>query len=216
MLLLGENPRQMIADKKGKISEALTVYAQRSLGKPCPVQQIKAANPFPVSILLPVLPSGVRRKLRPDRHDKNADPQNKDKGCIGQRLAHRQQPVFVSFFPDPFSSGYRNHRSQQHPQRKIKQRRTDTLTKAGFELFEVLRAVRLQLARAEGMPPYIIFSDKTLIDMCIKLPRSRESMLDVSGVGQTKYDKYGEQFIGAIDSFMSSNPDAVTSISEEE
>lgn len=102
------------------------------------------------------------------------------------------------------------------PSRKIKQRRTDTLTKAGFELFEVLRAVRLQLARAEGMPPYIIFSDKTLIDMCIKLPRSREAMLDVSGVGQTKYDKYGEQFIGAIDSFMSSNPDAVTSISEEE
>ena len=102
------------------------------------------------------------------------------------------------------------------PSRKIKQRRTDTLTKAGFELFEVLRAVRLQLARAEGMPPYIIFSDKTLIDMCIKLPRSRESMLDVSGVGLTKYDKYGEQFITAIDSFMSSNPDAVTSISEEE
>ena len=102
------------------------------------------------------------------------------------------------------------------PSRKIKQRRTDTLTKAGFELFEVLRAVRLQLARAEGMPPYIIFSDKTLIDMCIKLPRSREAMLDVSGVGQSKYDKYGEQFIGAIDSFMSSNPDAVTSISEEE
>ena len=102
------------------------------------------------------------------------------------------------------------------PSRKIKQRRTDTLTKAGFELFEVLRAVRLQLARAEGMPPYIIFSDKTLIDMCIKLPQSRESMLDVSGVGQTKYDKYGEQFIMAIDSFMSSNPDAVTSISEEE
>ncbi len=100
--------------------------------------------------------------------------------------------------------------------KRIKQRRTDTLTKAGFELFDVLRTVRMELARAEGMPPYIIFSDKTLVDMCIKLPQNREEMLDVSGVGLTKYDKYGERFIGAIASFLAGRPDVVTSISEEQ
>ncbi len=48
------------------------------------------------------------------------------------------------------------------------------------------------------VPPYIIFSDKTLIDMCVKLPEDRGTMLDVSGVGQAKYEKYGQRFLTAI------------------
>lgn len=71
---------------------------------------------------------------------------------------------------------------------------TDTLTKAGYELFDVLRKLRLTIAREEGMPPYIIFSDKTLIDMSAKVPRDRASMLSVSGVGEAKYDKYGDRW----------------------
>lgn len=89
-------------------------------------------------------------------------------------------------------------------------RSTDSLTKAGFELFEALRQLRLTIAREEGMPPYIIFSDKTLVDMCIKTPGSKESMLGVSGVGVSKYDKYGERFIEAIGSFIADNPGAIT------
>jgi ATP-dependent DNA helicase RecQ len=52
-----------------------------------------------------------------------------------------------------------------------------------IELFELLRGLRLEIAREEAVPPYIIFSDKTLIDMCVKLPEDRGTMLDVSGVG---------------------------------
>lgn len=52
-----------------------------------------------------------------------------------------------------------------------KKRSTDTLTGAGFKLFEKLRQLRLVIAKEEAMPPYIIFSDKTLIDMCAKVPR---------------------------------------------
>ena len=48
------------------------------------------------------------------------------------------------------------------------------------------------------MPPYIIFSDKTLVDMCIKLPFTKEEMLLVNGVGENKYQRYGEQFIQKI------------------
>lgn len=66
---------------------------------------------------------------------------------------------------------------------------TDSLTKAGYELFEILRQLRLTIAREEGMPPYIVFSDKTLIDMSTKAPRDRSFMLDVSGVGEAKYEK---------------------------
>ncbi len=92
----------------------------------------------------------------------------------------------------------------------------DSLTKAGYELFEKLRKLRLTIAREEGMPPYIVFSDKTLIDMSVKTPREKSSMLGVSGVGISKYEKYGERFLDAISTFLAENPDAITCIGEDE
>lgn len=75
----------------------------------------------------------------------------------------------------------------------------DALTAAGFKLFDKFRKLRLQIAREENMPPYIIFSDKTLIDMAVKMPRSKSEMLEVSGVGENKYGKYGERFLRVIE-----------------
>lgn len=66
------------------------------------------------------------------------------------------------------------------------------------DLFEQLRKLRLQLARKQGVPPYIIFSDKTLKDMCVKQPTTREELLKVSGVGEVKLEKYGEEFLQEI------------------
>ena len=83
-------------------------------------------------------------------------------------------------------------------------RRSELLTSRGLALFDILRRVRINIAREEGMPPYIIFSDKTLMDMCIKLPFCKEEMLTVSGVGENKYGKYGQQFISAILEFSNS------------
>ena len=81
-------------------------------------------------------------------------------------------------------------------------KKTDCLTKAGFELFDLLKKVRLEIARKEALPPYIVFSDKTLIDMCVKLPNDKSSMLKVSGVGEVKYEKYGEIFLNEINKFV--------------
>ena len=75
----------------------------------------------------------------------------------------------------------------------------DALTAIGFKLFDKFRELRLQIAREENMPPYIIFSDKTLIDMAVKMPRSKREMLEVSGVGENKYGKYGERFLRVIE-----------------
>ena len=58
------------------------------------------------------------------------------------------------------------------------------------------------IAREEGMPPYIVFSDKTLIDMCEKLPLNAEAMLEVSGVGQYKLMKFGQRFVNEIDTLV--------------
>ncbi len=99
---------------------------------------------------------------------------------------------------------------------KQSRRSTDSLTRAGYNLFETLRQLRMTIAREEALPPYIIFSDKTLIDMSAKLPQNREAMLNVSGVGAAKYEKYGERFIEAVAEFLEDNPDAVTSIRDEE
>ncbi|MFR5335039.1 MAG: DNA helicase RecQ, partial [Blautia producta] len=59
------------------------------------------------------------------------------------------------------------------------------------ELFEILRQYRYQMAQKAHIPPYIIFSDKTLREMSTYLPVNREEMLAINGVGNSKYEKYG-------------------------
>ena len=86
--------------------------------------------------------------------------------------------------------------------RKLKPKKNikgmDSLTSSGFKLFDKLKELRLEIAREEKMPPYIVFNDKTLIDMCAKMPTTKSDMLNVSGVGENKYGKYGERFIAVI------------------
>lgn len=77
--------------------------------------------------------------------------------------------------------------------------RKESLTPDELKLFEKLRELRLQIAREEGMPPYIVFSDRTLIDMAVKAPVKKDEMMEVSGVGENKYAKYGERFIASIE-----------------
>lgn len=98
---------------------------------------------------------------------------------------------------------------------KKKAKSTDVLTSAGYRLFERLRQLRLSIAKEEAMPPYIIFSDKTLIDMCVRVPGDQKEMLMVSGVGANKYSKYGERFLTEITLFMRENPSAVLSTPAE-
>ena len=85
--------------------------------------------------------------------------------------------------------------------RKKKNGKAEILNAKGLALFDKLRARRMELAREENLPPYIIFSDKTLVDMCVKLPFTKDEMLEVTGVGENKYNRYGEQFIQEIVDF---------------
>ena len=90
--------------------------------------------------------------------------------------------------------------------RKLKPKKNikgmDSLTSSGFKLFDKLKELRLEIAREEKMPPYIVFNDKTLIDMCAKMPTTKSDMLNVSGVGENKYGKYGERFIAVIKEYV--------------
>lgn len=69
-------------------------------------------------------------------------------------------------------------------------------------LFEHLRVLRKEIADRDEVPPFVVFSDKSLRDMCEKKPLTEEAFLEVNGVGQNKLEKYGEAFIEAIKNFL--------------
>lgn len=66
------------------------------------------------------------------------------------------------------------------------------------ELFEELRQLRRELAEEQGVPPFVIFSDKTLYSMCEVMPETLTDMLYVKGVGESKLEKYGELFLDIL------------------
>lgn len=72
------------------------------------------------------------------------------------------------------------------------------LNAADADLFERLRALRKRIASEEVIPPYVVFSDATLRAMCLARPRTPEQLLEVSGVGATKLERYGAQFLAEI------------------
>lgn len=69
------------------------------------------------------------------------------------------------------------------------------------ELLDALKALRKSIASKKSVPAYVIFSDATLIDMCKKCPETPDEMLEVSGVGRTKLEKFGKEFLEVIAKF---------------
>lgn len=71
-------------------------------------------------------------------------------------------------------------------------------TETDQSLFAALKSLRMSLAKEQGVPPYIVFNDKTLVDMVLIKPGDRDQMAMVSGVGESKLEKYGDAFLRAI------------------
>ena len=86
------------------------------------------------------------------------------------------------------------------PKKTARKRRPapELMDDADQELLAKLKMLRRDMARELGKPAYIIFSDATLIDMAQKRPMDRSQMLGVSGVGETKFERFGESFLEAI------------------
>ncbi len=75
---------------------------------------------------------------------------------------------------------------------------TDDLSEYNKDIFDQFKVLRREIAQANNIPPYIVFSDKTLKELSISLPKNREDMLDVHGIGEVKFERYGEKFLGII------------------
>ncbi|MCM3401615.1 DNA helicase RecQ [Cytobacillus oceanisediminis] len=94
-------------------------------------------------------------------------------------------------------------------------------TDENIELFEMLRKLRKKFADEENVPPFVVFADASLKEMSRYFPVSKDMMLNIKGVGQMKYEKYGEDFIQAIREFaeehnISPNPAAEAPSKTEE
>jgi ATP-dependent DNA helicase RecQ len=84
------------------------------------------------------------------------------------------------------------------------------------ELFDKLRSLRRTIASEAGLPPYVIFSDNTLRELSAKYPTSKYEMLGIKGVGEKKYDEYGEKFIEIIRQYIEDNNIQVSTINYSE
>ena len=94
-------------------------------------------------------------------------------------------------------AGVKVLKGQEKVSRKMAAKVQKTLPEDN-ELFERLRELRRDLAEEQGVPPFVIFSDKTLYSMCEIMPTSLTEMLDVKGVGENKLEKYGELFLDIL------------------
>ena len=96
----------------------------------------------------------------------------------------------------------REELAEPTPRRRMPERRT---VAPEDSLFEALRRLRAELAKAEGVPAYVVFSNATLADMAVKRPADMVDFLDVSGVGEYKAARYGRAFLEAIQNWESDN-----------
>jgi ATP-dependent DNA helicase RecQ len=82
---------------------------------------------------------------------------------------------------------------------------TEKRSEKDEDLFDKLRKIRKELAEKQNVPPYIVFSDATLVEMSQRFPKNDKELLRISGVGQLKLERYGEAFLGVIVTHIEEN-----------
>lgn len=82
---------------------------------------------------------------------------------------------------------------------------TAEVSKSKSKLFSILKNLRFNISKRENVPAYTVFSNATLEDMCDKMPLTEDEFLNVNGVGQVKSERYGREFIEAINNYKKEN-----------
>jgi ATP-dependent DNA helicase RecQ len=104
----------------------------------------------------------------------------------------------------PLLRGDENIQLRRDIKRKAARQQTKTPLPADIDvaLWEALREHRRELAEVQGVPPYVIFHDRTLQEMCVNLPQNLSQFGRLTGVGERKLDKYGEGFLQLINDHL--------------
>ncbi|MCL2261008.1 MAG: DNA helicase RecQ [Fibromonadales bacterium] len=93
--------------------------------------------------------------------------------------------------------------SKEKPKAEIAENKKQfTVRQIDNKLFTALRDLRLEIAKEQDVPAFVIFPDSALIDMCLKMPKNEAEFLNVSGVGQVKMERYGERFLKCLRLFL--------------
>jgi len=121
----------------------------------------------------------------------------------GIRLTPRARPVLRGEQVVKLRETKRTRRAERGSETRAHQR--DTL-EAGpeQEAFDVLRDVRRALAERQGVPPYVVLSDRSLVDLIHRLPGSVDALEQVHGMGRVKVERYGQAFLDALEPFRES------------
>ncbi|MFC5069557.1 DNA helicase RecQ [Flaviflagellibacter deserti] len=109
----------------------------------------------------------------------------------GATILRGQEPIALRVQPE-----------RERRRLRSEKNRTDGMDEASAAMFEHLRALRLTLAREEGVAAYVVFPDRTLIDMAQLRPTTKNDMLLIQGVGTAKLERYGDVFLAAIRDFQ--------------
>ena len=94
------------------------------------------------------------------------------------------------------------------PRTPAARRGTDVAGAANPEVFDALKAWRLERSRKDGVPAYVVASDKTLLALSAALPSSESGLLDVPGIGATKVELYGDELLTVLDAVRPASPGA--------
>ncbi|MBL7817439.1 MAG: DNA helicase RecQ [Saprospiraceae bacterium] len=136
-----------------------------------------------------------------DKHKLKMTPSAKEVLFNGQK---------VQLFK-PLSIKERQEIEKKAKEQKAKTEAATPRLRIKNQLFDYLREFRRLLAIEKGMPPYIIFSDATLGEMAASVPRNEYEMRQISGIGEQKWQQYGQDFLDKIETFLSQNPDFIES-----
>lgn len=140
-------------------------------------------------------------------HDKKYWRQLIDE-LLAQQVIQKAEGLYPTLFLLPKASRILKREEQLNIVRILEKKKEQPHPKesaAPYEtrLFELFRSLRKQIADEQGIPPYVVFSDRTLRDMAAHQPRSAEAMLSISGIGEVKLQRYGGQFLRLIDRYCS-------------
>lgn len=201
----------------GNCSNCLTQYEERDITQDavCLVECIRhSGERFGKTMIVDIVRGSANAKIKSYHLDRNPSYgrlKDSSRSYLYEVLQHLQFQGILKQSEDGYSV-LTIHQEKLLQEKEplmmkvVKEKQTRTaLPQAAAkdsQLFELLRICRSQLARKAHVPPYMIFSDKTLHDMCAKLPQSKEEMLKVSGVGEVKYEKYGNAFLDILVSYQ--------------
>lgn len=201
----------------GNCSNCLTQYEERDITQDaaCLVECIRhSGERFGKTMIVDIVRGSANAKIKSYHLDRNPSYgrlKDSSRSYLYEVLQHLQFQGILKQSEDGYSV-LTIHQEKLLQEKEplmmkvVKEKQTRTaLPQAAAkdsQLFELLRICRSQLARKAHVPPYMIFSDKTLYDMCAKLPQSKEEMLKVSGVGEVKYEKYGNAFLDILVSYQ--------------